>query len=72
MMKVKDLIKELKKLDQNAEVFLVKDWEQVEDGVLTDRYLLNDICEQTVVIDEGLDFVDYKEVILCFDEERYD
>lgn len=71
-MKVKDLIKELKKLDQNAEVFLVKDWEQVEDGVLTDRYLLNDICEQTVVIDEGLDFVDYKEVILCFDEERYD
>ena len=71
-MKVKDLIKELKKLDQNAEVFLVKDWKQVEDGVLTDRYLLNDICEQTVVIDEGLDFVDYKEVILCFDEERYD
>lgn len=71
-MKVKDLIKELKKLDQNAEVFMVKDWEQVEDGVLTDRYLLNDICEQTVVIDEGLDFVDYKEVILCFDEERYD
>lgn len=71
-MNVKDLIKELKKLDQNAEVFLVKDWEQVEDGVLTDRYLLNDICEQTVVIDEGLDFVDYKEVILCFDEERYD
>lgn len=71
-MKVKDLIKELKKLDQNAEVFLVKDWDQVEDGVLTDRYLLNDICEQTVVIDEGLDFVDYKEVILCFDEERYD
>ena len=71
-MKVKDLIKDLKKLDQNAEVFLVKDWEQVEDGVLTDRYLLNDICEQTVVIDEGLDFVDYKEVILCFDEERYD
>lgn len=71
-MKVKDLIKELKKLDQNAEVLLVKDWDQVEDGVLTDRYLLNDICEQTVVIDEGLDFVDYKEVILCFDEERYD
>lgn len=70
-MKVKDLIKELKKYDQNAEVYMVKDWEQVEDGILTDRYQLNDICDQTVVIDEGLDFVDYKEVILCFSEERY-
>ena len=70
-MKVKDLIKELKKYDQNAEVYMVKDWEQVEDGILTDRYQLNDICDQTVVIDEGLDFVDYKEVILCFSEERH-
>ena len=70
-MKVKDLIKELKKYDQNAEVYMVKDWEQVEDGILTDRYQLNDICHQTVVVDEGLDFVDYKEVILCFSEERY-
>ena len=70
-MKVKDLIKELKKYDQNAEVYMVKDWEQVEDGILTDRYQLNDICDQTVVVDEGLDFVDYKEVILCFSEERY-
>ena len=70
-MKVKDLIKELKKYDQSAEVYMVKDWEQVEDGILTDRYPLNDICDQTVVIDEGLDFVDYKEVILCFSEERY-
>lgn len=70
-MTVKDLKKELRGLDDNAEVFLVKDWDQVEDGILTDRYALNSVCHQTVIIDEGMDFVDVQEVILCFDEERY-
>ena len=69
-MTVKELKQQLRGHDDNAEVFLVKDWDQVEDGILTDRYKLVDVCHQTVVEDQGLDFVDIQEVILCFEEER--
>lgn len=69
-MKVKELIKELKRLDGEAEVYMVKDWDQVEDGILTDRYALSDVCSQTVIIDVGMDFEDVHECILCFEEER--
>lgn len=56
---------------KDAEVYLCKDWEQVdENGILTDLYHLNDVTEQTVIIDDGIDFVDMHEVLLCFDEQR--
>ena len=56
---------------KEAEVYLCKDWEQVdENGILTDLYHLNDVTEQTVTIDDGIDFTDMHEVLLCFDEQR--
>ena len=56
---------------KDAEVYLVKDWEQVnEQGNLTDLYRLTNVCEQVVVIDTGLDFVDEHEVLLEFENER--
>ena len=59
------------KMPKNAEVYLCKDWEMLdEDNCLCDLYRLNDVCKQCVFIDDGLDFVDIDEVILCFDEER--
>ena len=55
---------------KEPEVYLCKDWEQVdENGILTDLYHLNDVTEQTVIIDDGIDFVDMHEVLLCFDEQ---
>ena len=56
---------------KEAEVYLCKDWDQVdENGFLTDLYHLNDVTEQTVIIDDGIDFTDMHEVLLCFDEQR--
>ena len=56
---------------KEAEVYLVKDWEQVdENGVLTDLYRLKDIITQVEVIDDGLDFTDVHEVLLEVEEER--
>ena len=56
---------------KETEVYLCKDWEQVdENGILTDLYHLNDVTEQTVIIDDGIDFTDMHEVLLCFDEQR--
>lgn len=69
-MKVKELVKELKRYDQNADVVLVKDWEDVEDGILVDRYHLNSVTSQTIIEDQGLEFIDIQEVILEFENER--
>lgn len=56
---------------KDAEVYLVKDWEQTdEQGNLSDLYRLRDIAEQVVTIDTGLDFEDEHEVLLDFEEER--
>ena len=70
-MKVKELIKELKKHDQDAEVFMVADWDKVEDGKLVDIYPLRDIVEQVDVIEDGMDWIDQRQVLLDFDEECY-
>lgn len=56
---------------KEAEVYLVKDWEQVdEDGNLTDLYRLDNVSEQVVIVDDGMDFADIHEVLLCFEEKR--
>ena len=56
---------------KDAEVYLCKDWEEIdEDGCLTDLYELEDITEQSVIVDDGLDFTDIDEVILCFSNNR--
>lgn len=57
---------------KDAEVYLVKDWEEVdEEGCLTDLYRLRDISTQIVIVDEGLNgFRDEYEVLLDFDTEK--
>lgn len=67
-MTVRELEKWCKKYPhKDAEVFLCRDWDQVEDGVLTDLYALNDVCDQLNVVDVGLDFKDEYEVIMVFE-----
>ena len=57
--------------DKDAEVYLVKDWEQFdEQGCVTDLYRLIGICDQVFVDDTGMDFKDTREVLLEFEEER--
>lgn len=57
--------------NKDAEVYMVKDWDQVdENGTLTDLYKLKDISTQSIILDDGLDFVDVPEVLLEFEEER--
>ena len=70
-MKVKDLYNWCKAYPhKEAEVYLVKAWEQCdEQGALTDLYRLRDISEQVVVVDTGLDFDEVREVLLDFEEE---
>ena len=56
---------------KEAEVYLCKDWADIdENGMLNDLYRLNDITSQLRIVDDGLDFIDIDEVILCFDEEK--
>lgn len=70
-MTVKELIKELKKLDQDATVFMVADWDKVSDGKLTDIYQLRSINTQVDVIEDGMDWIDEHQVLLDFEEECY-
>ena len=59
-MTVKDLYNWCKACrHKEAEVYLVKDWEEVdEDGNLNDLYRLRDITTQVVIVDEGMSFKD--------------
>ncbi len=69
-MKVSELIKELKRCPNDSEVYLVKDWETVnERGELTNLRPLSGVTSQRVVVDMGLDFEDHTEVLLEFEEE---
>lgn len=71
-MKVRDLYNWCKAYKhKDAEVYLVKDWEQTdEEGNLTDLYRLTNIADQMVIIDNGMDFEEEHEVILDFESER--
>lgn len=70
-MKVSELIKELKKLPKNAEVYTCKDWEELdEENQLVDLYRLEEVCEQTRYLDMGLDWVTETDVILSFANRR--
>ena len=56
---------------KEAEVYLVKDWKEVdEDGNLNDLYRLRDITTQVVIVDDGFDFKDVYEVLLDVDPKR--
>ena len=70
-MTVKELINELKKIrEKDAEVYLVKDWEQFdENGYQTDLYRIEGVCDQLVICPNGFDFDEVREVLLCASEE---
>ena len=64
-MTVKDLKKALVGLPADAEVYVVRDWERVdEDGNLDDLAEVVDVHTQRMAVDEGLDFRDITEVLL--------
>lgn len=69
-MTVKELINELKKIhEKDAEVYLVKNWEQFdEEGYLTDLYRIEGVSDQLVISDNGFDFDEVREVLLCAEE----
>ena len=64
-MKVKDFIKELKRFPQDAEVYVVGDWEKYDEfGNLSDLKAVYDLSSQNVVIETGMDFEDVTEVLI--------
>ena len=70
-MTVAEALKELKKLPKDAEIYLVKDWEQEcdEQGCFTILYRLRGITHQVVTFDDGMDWHDETEVLLDCEEE---
>lgn len=64
-MNVKELIKALKQYPQDAEVYVVGDWEKCDAyGILSDLKAVYDVTSQIVVIDKGMDFEDVTEVLI--------
>ena len=64
-LKVKDFIKELKRYPQDAEVYVVGDWEKYDEfGNLSDLKPVYDVSSQNVVIETGMDFEDVTEVLI--------
>ena len=64
-MKVKDFIKELKRYPQDAEVYVVGDWEKYDEfGNISDLKPVYDVSSQNVVIETGMDFEDVTEVLI--------
>lgn len=64
-MTIKEFIKALKQYPQDAEVYVVGDWEKNdESGNLSDLKPVYDVSSQNVVIDMGIDFEDVTEVLI--------
>ena len=64
-MTIKEFIKALKQYPQDAEVYVVGDWEKFDEfGNLTDLKAVNDVTSQNIVIDKGMDFEDVTEVLI--------
>ena len=64
-MTIKELIKALKQYHQDAEVYVVGDWEKYDEfGNLSDLKPVYDVSSQNVVIETGMDFEDVTEVLI--------
>lgn len=60
-----ELIKALRAYPKDAEVYIVDNWEAVdEDGLLTELREVNEVSVQHKFINMGLDFEDITEVLL--------
>ena len=63
----KELIKELKKYPGDSPVCFCRDWESCdENGYLDQLDVLKDVCDQRVMIDDGLDWSEEYQIILNF------
>lgn len=64
-MKIKEFIKALKQYPQDAEVYVVGDWEKCDEfGNLSDLKPVYDVCSQNVVVETSMDFEDVTEVLI--------
>lgn len=64
-MTIKEFIKALKQYPQDAEVYVVGDWEKFDAyGTLTDLKAVYDVTSQIIVIDTGMDFEDVTHVLI--------
>lgn len=64
-MTVKELKNALKGLPSDAEVYVVRDWETVDEwGNLDDLAEVADVHTQNVAVDDGMDFRDVTEVLI--------
>ena len=64
-MTIKEFIKALKQYPQDAEVYVVGDWEKHDEfGNLSDLKPVYDVNSQNVVIDTGMDFEDVTDVLI--------
>lgn len=64
-MTIKEFIKALKQYPQDAEVYVVGDWEKFDEfGNLTDLKAVYDVTSQIIVIDTGMDFEDVTQVLI--------
>lgn len=70
-MTVAEAIKALKKYPKDAEIYLIKDWEQECDeyGCFKELYRLREITEQRVIVENGMDWDEETEVLFDFEEE---
>lgn len=69
-MTVGELKKALKGFGDSDEVYMVKDWSATnERGELTELAELSAVVDHLIVEDVGLDFVDYRQVLLDFKED---
>lgn len=64
-MTIKEFIKALKQYPQDAEVYVVGDWEKFDAyGTLTDLKAVYNVTSQIIVIDTGMDFEDVTHVLI--------
>lgn len=67
-MTVSDLILELRQMPQNAEVYMVGDWDALDDGGnLTDLHRLIETTHQVRIVDDGMEWEDETDVLLGFE-----
>lgn len=70
-MTIKEFIKALKQYPQDAEVYVVGDWEKYDEfGNISDLKPVYDVSSQNIVIDTGLDFEDVTEVLIEVREDE--
>ena len=64
-MTIKEFIKALKQYPQDAEVYVVGDWEKYDEfGNLIDLKPVYDVSSQNVVVETSMDFEDVTEVLI--------